>query len=117
VVVGDRRGSSIGFPTANVVPDPAVVIPGWGVYAGFVRVGKDHYAAAINVGVAPTFEGRDGRVEAYLLDFQGDLYERILDVGFVQRIRPERRFSGVEELRAQIARDVEEVRRITNDTI
>jgi riboflavin kinase / FMN adenylyltransferase len=117
VVVGDRRGSSIGFPTANVVPDPAVVIPGWGVYAGFVRVGKDLYAAAINVGVAPTFEGREGRVEAYLLDFQGDLYERILDVGFVRRIRPERRFSGVEELRAQIARDVEEVRRITNDTI
>jgi riboflavin kinase / FMN adenylyltransferase len=117
VVAGDRRGSSIGFPTANVVPDPVVVIPGWGVYAGFARVGKDHYAAAINVGVAPTFEGRDGRVEAYLLDFQGDLYERILDVGFVQRIRPERRFSGVEELRAQIARDVEEVRRITNDTI
>jgi riboflavin kinase/FMN adenylyltransferase len=117
VVVGDRRGSSIGFPTANVVPDPAVVIPGWGVYAGFVRVGKDLYAAAINVGVAPTFEGREGRVEAYLLDFQGDLYKRILDVGFVRRIRPERRFSGVEELRAQIARDVEEVRRITNDTI
>jgi riboflavin kinase / FMN adenylyltransferase len=117
VVAGDRRGSSIGFPTANVVPDPVVVIPGWGVYAGFARVGKDHYAAAINVGVAPTFEGRESRVEAYLLDFQGDLYERVLDVGFVRRIRPEKRFSGVEELRAQIARDVEEVRRITNDTI
>lgn len=117
VVAGDRRGSSIGFPTANVVPDPAVVIPGWGVYAGFARVGKDLYAAAINVGVAPTFEGRESRVEAYLLDFQGDLYARVLDVGFVRRIRPEKRFSGVEELRAQIARDVEEVRRITNDTI
>jgi riboflavin kinase/FMN adenylyltransferase len=67
--------------------------------------------------VAPTFEERESRVEAYLLDFQGDLYERVLDVGFVRRIRPEKRFSGVEELRAQIARDVEEVRRITNDTI
>jgi riboflavin kinase/FMN adenylyltransferase len=117
VVAGDRRGRSIGFPTANVHPDPAVVIPARGVYAGFVRVGKDVYAAATNVGVAPTFEGREDRVEAYLLDFEGDLYGRVVDVSFVRRIRPEEKFSGVEELRAQIARDVEEARRITNDTI
>jgi riboflavin kinase / FMN adenylyltransferase len=117
VVVGDRRGRSIGFPTANVLPDPAVVIPARGVYAGFVRVGKDVYAAATNVGVAPTFEGREDRVEAYLLDFEGDLYGRVVDVSFLRRIRPEEKFSGVEELRAQIARDVEEARRITNDTI
>jgi riboflavin kinase/FMN adenylyltransferase len=117
VVVGDRRGRSIGFPTANVLPDPAVVVPARGVYAGFVRVGKDVYAAATNVGVAPTFEGREDRVEAYLLDFQGDLYGRVVDVSFLRRIRPEEKFSGVEELKAQIARDVEEARRITNDTI
>jgi riboflavin kinase/FMN adenylyltransferase len=114
VVVGDRRGKSIGFPTANVVPDPAVVVPGRGVYAGFVRVGKGVYAACTNVGVAPTFERGEGRIEAYLLDFEGDLYGRVVDVSFVRRIRAEKRFSGVEELKEQIARDVEEARRITN---
>ncbi len=116
VVVGDRRGRSIGFPTANVSVDPAVIVPARGVYAGFVRVGKDVHAACTNVGVAPTFERGESRVEAHLLDFQGDLYGRVADVSFVQRIRPERRFSGVEELKAQIAHDVEEARRITNDT-
>jgi riboflavin kinase / FMN adenylyltransferase len=114
VVVGDRRGKSIGFPTANVVPDPAVVVPGRGVYAGFVRVGKDVYAACTNVGVAPTFERGEGRIEAHLLDFEGDLYGRVVDVSFVRRIRAEKRFSGVDELKEQIARDVEEARRITN---
>jgi riboflavin kinase / FMN adenylyltransferase len=117
VVVGEKRGRSIGFPTANVLPDTAVVVPGRGVYAGFVRVRKDLHAAATNVGVAPTFEGRESRVEAHLLGFEGDLYGRVVDVSFVRRIRPEKRFSGVDELRAQIARDVEEARRITNDTM
>jgi riboflavin kinase / FMN adenylyltransferase len=116
VVVGDRRGRSIGFPTANVLPEGAVVIPARGVYAGFVRVGKEVHAACTNVGVAPTFERGESRIEAHLLDFDGDLYSRVVDVGFVRRIRSERRFSGVEELRAQIARDAEEARRITHDT-
>jgi riboflavin kinase/FMN adenylyltransferase len=117
VIVGDRRGRSIGFPTANVLPDPTVIVPGRGVYAGFVRVGKDVYAACTNVGVAPTFERGEGRVEAHLLDFEGDLYGLVVDVSFVWRIRSEKRFSGVDELKAQIARDVEEARRITNDAI
>jgi riboflavin kinase/FMN adenylyltransferase len=117
VIVGDRRGKSLGFPTANVLPDPDVVVPGRGVYAGFVCVGKDIYAACTNVGVAPTFQRGEGRVEAYLLDFEGDLYGRVVDVSFVRRIRPEKRFSGVDELKEQIARDVKEARRITNDTI
>jgi riboflavin kinase/FMN adenylyltransferase len=117
VVVGDRRGKSIGFPTANVVPDPEVVVPARGVYAGFVRVGKDIYAACTNVGVAPTFQRGEGRVEAYLIDFEGDLYGCVVDVSFVRRVRPEMRFSGVDELKEQIAQDVEEARRITNDTI
>jgi riboflavin kinase/FMN adenylyltransferase len=117
VIVGDRRGRSIGFPTANVLPDPRVVVPGRGVYAGFVRVGKDMYAACTNVGVAPTFERGYGRVEPHLLDFEGDLYGLVVDVSFVWRIRSEKRFSGVDELKAQIARDVEEARRITNDAI
>jgi riboflavin kinase/FMN adenylyltransferase len=117
VVAGDRRGRSIGFPTANVLPDPAVVVPGRGVYGGFVRVGEEMHAAAINVGVAPTFDGREDRVEAHLLDFEGDLYGVVVDVSFVGRIRPEKRFSGVGELKKQIARDVEEARRVTSEAM
>jgi riboflavin kinase/FMN adenylyltransferase len=117
VVVGDRRGRSIGFPTANVLPDRALVVPARGVYAGFVRVGKGRHAACTNIGVAPTFARGKSRVEAHLLDFGGDLYGRVVDVSFVRRIRQEKRFSGVEELKEQIARDVEAARRITNDTI
>jgi riboflavin kinase / FMN adenylyltransferase len=113
VVVGDRRGRSIGFPTANVLPDADAVIPARGVYAGFVRVGEDEYAACTNVGVAPTFGRAESRVEAHLLDFDGDLYGRVVDVSFLRRIREERRFSGIDELKAQIQRDVEEARLIT----
>jgi riboflavin kinase/FMN adenylyltransferase len=117
VVVGDKRGRTIGFPTANVLPDPALVVPARGVYAGFARVGKESYPACTNVGVAPTFERRESRIEAYLLGFGGDLYGRVIAVSFIGRIREEKRFSGVEELKRQIARDVEEARRITDDTI
>jgi riboflavin kinase/FMN adenylyltransferase len=110
VVVGDKRGRSIGFPTANVLPDAEAVIPARGVYAGFVRFDEKQYVACTNVGVAPTFGRTEGRVEAHLLDFEGDLYGRVVDVSFVERIREERRFSGVDELTEQIRRDVEEAR-------
>src|SRR5215204_2249736 len=110
VVVGDKRGRSIGFPTANVLPDVNAVIPARGVYAGYVRFGEEEYAACTNVGVAPTFGRAESRIEAHLLDFEGDLYGRVVDVSFVTRIREERRFSGVDELTEQIRRDVEEAR-------
>jgi riboflavin kinase/FMN adenylyltransferase len=110
VVPGDKRGTSIGFPTANVQPDSEAVIPARGVYAGFVSFGEKEYAACTNVGVAPTFARTESRVEAHLLDFEGDLYGRVVDVSFVERIREERRFSGVDELTEQIRRDVEGAR-------
>ena len=110
VVAGDRRGRTIGFPTANVLPNPDVVVPAHGVYAGCVDVGDERYAACTNIGVAPTFARAESRVEAYLLDFDGDLYGSVIDVGFLRRIRPEQKFSGIEELKAQISSDVEEAR-------
>lgn len=116
VVEGDRRGRTIGFPTANLLPDPAVVVPARGVYAGYACVGEKRYAVCTNVGVAPTFERGESKVEAHLLQFDGDLYGRTIDVSFTARIRDERRFSGVEELKAQIARDVEEAWRLADDT-
>jgi riboflavin kinase/FMN adenylyltransferase len=117
VVEGDRRGRTIGFPTANVLPDPAVIVPARGVYAGFVKTDGKECAACTNVGVAPTFDRAESRVEAHLLNFEGDLYGKSVDVGFMRRIREEKRFSGVEELREQIGRDVEEARKITDHTI
>jgi len=116
VIVGDKRGRSIGFPTANVLPATDAVIPARGVYAGFVRVGDERFAACTNVGVAPTFGREESRVEAHLLDFEGDLYGRVVDVGFTWRIRGERKFAGVDELKAQIQRDVDEARRMAEES-
>ena len=110
VVEGDRRGGpTLGFPTANIVPDDTLVVPGHGVYAGFAN----GHPAAINVGIRPMFEdGRGLLVEAYLIDYDGDLYGRQLRVAFIERLRGERRFPSVEELIAQMHRDVEEAREL-----
>jgi riboflavin kinase/FMN adenylyltransferase len=109
VVEGDGRGRTLGFPTANIVPHDDLVIPGHGVYAAFA----DGQPAAINVGVRPTFEtGRGLLVEAHLIDFEGDLYGRTLRIAFIARLRGERRFPGVDELIAQMHRDVEAARQL-----
>jgi riboflavin kinase / FMN adenylyltransferase len=111
VVPGDKRGRELGMPTANLVPDDAYVTPGHGVYAGWAN----GHPAAVNVGVRPTFEtGRGMRVEAHLLNLAGDLYGRTLRIAFRERLRGEKRFDSVDELVAQMTRDVEEARRITS---
>jgi len=125
VVAGERRGRTLGFPTANLEPETEV-LPGHGVYAGRVRLLDDppaagspagpargaRFGAVTNVGRRPTFEP-DGRplAEAHLLDFRGDLYGRRIEVTFESRLREERRFAGADELREQIARDADEARR------
>jgi riboflavin kinase / FMN adenylyltransferase len=110
VVEGDRRGGSeLGFPTANLVPDDSLAVPGHGVYAGFANGAP----AAINVGVRPMFDtGRGLLIEAHLIDFDGDLYGRQLRVAFIERLRGEKRFRSVGDLIAQIHRDVEEAREL-----
>jgi riboflavin kinase/FMN adenylyltransferase len=109
VVEGDRRGRSLGFPTANIVPSDELVVPGHGVYAAFAN-GRP---AAVNVGIRPTFEtGRGLLVEAHLIDWDGDLYGQSLRVAFVDRLRGERRFPGAEDLIAQMHRDVEAAREL-----
>jgi riboflavin kinase/FMN adenylyltransferase len=103
VVPGERRGRELGFPTANIVPDEALVHPGHGVYVA--RADGD--CAAVNVGVRPTFgTGRAVLVEAYLLDRDVDLYGQTLRVDFLRRLRGERRFETVEALVEQMHRDV-----------
>jgi riboflavin kinase / FMN adenylyltransferase len=113
VVSGDRRGRELGFPTANLVPNPELVCPGNGVYA--CRVGK--HAAAVNVGVRPTFDDGQGLlVEAFLLDFRGELYGEVLTVEFVARLRGEQRFDGIDALIEQMGRDVERTRELLGST-
>lgn len=115
VIEGDQRGRTIGFPTANVLPDERVLVPGRGVYAGHVWVGSERYGACTNVGTAPTFDRRESKVEAYLLGYEGDLYGKVVDVTFQECLRPEKRFSGIRELKEQIARDVAEARKILHE--
>jgi riboflavin kinase / FMN adenylyltransferase len=109
VVEGDQRGRELGFPTANIVPDDRLLIPGHGVFAAFA----DGVPAAVNVGVRPTFEsGRGVLIETYLIDRSEDLYGRTLRVAFVERLRGEKRFPSVEELIAQMRIDVEDAKRV-----
>jgi riboflavin kinase / FMN adenylyltransferase len=109
VVEGDQRGRELGFPTANIVPDDRLLIPGHGVFAAFA----DGVPAAVNVGVRPTFEsGRGVLIETYLIDRTEDLYGRTLRVAFVERLRGEKRFPSVEELIAQMRIDVEDAKRV-----
>jgi riboflavin kinase/FMN adenylyltransferase len=109
VVEGDQRGRELGFPTANIVPDDRLLIPGHGVFAAFA----DGVPAAVNVGVRPTFEsGRGVLIETYLIDRSEDLYGRTLRVAFVERLRGEKRFPSVEGLIAQMRIDVEDAKRV-----
>ncbi len=109
VVRGDERGRTLDFPTANLIPEEELVCPGHGIYACLA----DGRPAAVNVGVRPTFTtGRGELIEAYLLDFDGDLYGSELRLDFMRRLRGERRFATVEELIEQMHRDVEQTREV-----
>lgn len=106
VVGGDARGGTLGFPTANLSVDPELLVPAYGIYAG----AAGPHRAAISVGLNPHYGGNERRIEAFLLDFEGDLYGRRLVVELWRRLRDERVFASEEELVRQIARDVEETR-------
>jgi riboflavin kinase/FMN adenylyltransferase len=117
VAHGDKRGRTLGYPTANLVPDPRYVTPGHGVYACRAGViGPDAEAwwpAAVNIGIRPQFKtGRGELIEAFLLEFEGDLYGQELRIEFHRRLRGERRFADVDALLEQMGRDVEDTRRL-----
>ena len=107
VVAGDARGGTLGFPTANLRPEPGLLVPGYGIYAG----AADGYRAAISIGTNPHYGGDERRVEAFLLDFADDLYGRRLRLQLWERLRDELAFESEDELVAQIGRDVEATRR------
>lgn len=109
VVAGEKRGRELGYPTANIVPDERLAIPGHGVYAAFAN----GMPAAVNVGVRPTFESDLGLlIETYLLDQDLDLYGETLRVAFVERLRGEQRFDSADELIRQMKLDVEKTARV-----
>ena len=112
IVAGDGRGRRLGFPTANLI-DIATLIPATGVYAAWAQLDGDtaRHPAAVNIGHLPTIaDGRAQSVEAHLLDYQGQCYDQDLELAFVDRLRPERRFDSLAELQKQIANDIETVR-------
>ncbi len=111
VVRGDGRGRQIGFPTANLDLISRLV-PGRGIYAATVELGAQHLDAVANLGIRPTFSGHTFCTEVHLLDYEENLYGEELRVHFVERIRDEQRFEGVEALTAQIHKDVELARQV-----
>lgn len=115
VVRGDRRGRELGFPTANVEVAAGTVLPADGIYAGWLeRAGGERHLAAISIGTRPTYYGAHGEllVEAYVLDFEDDLYGEPVRLGVGERVRGQACFDGDDELVAQMARDVDAVREI-----
>jgi riboflavin kinase / FMN adenylyltransferase len=112
VIRGDGRGRELGYPTANVRTDRYAAVPADGVYAGRVVLGTRRLAAAISVGTKPTFEGRERAVEPYILDFDEDIYGDEIGVEFAERLRGQLRFERVQDLIAEIDRDVQRTRQL-----
>ncbi len=116
VVEGERRGRTLGFPTANLEVHPDKILPAKGIYAGWAREETDLQPAAISVGVRPTFGLGALLVEAHLLDFSGDLYGQELELVFAARLRDELAFHSIADLVAQMGRDVALVREVLAGT-
>jgi riboflavin kinase/FMN adenylyltransferase len=119
VVRGDRRGRDLGYPTANVESPQYTAIPADGVYAGHLvtrdprgGAGHERLPAAISVGTNPTFQGSRRTLEAFVLDYDGDLYGEHVGVEFASRLRPMEAFADLEGLLAAMAKDVSDTRQI-----
>jgi riboflavin kinase/FMN adenylyltransferase len=112
VEAGDKVGRRLGFPTANIAIEPNKLVPALGAYAGRARAPEGDFIAALSVGYRPTFGGTQLRVEAFLLDFEGDLYQQRLELRFVRYLHPDIAFPTVDDLVQQLKRDVTDTRRI-----
>jgi SHS2 domain-containing protein len=115
VVHGAERGRALGYPTANLKLPTGRLAPAYGIYACWAWRGETGFPAAVNVGVRPSFDNGHPSVEAYLLDFDGDLYGETLGLSFIERLRGEQRFADIHALVAQMGRDVEAARRTLAD--
>ena len=114
VTEGNRLGHTIGFPTANLLPEAGVALPKAGVYSAFVKVLEDgsKYPSMVNIGTRPTIMRGDANViEAHLIDWKGDLYSKEISIQFLHRMRDEKKFESIEALREQLAKDREQIRK------
>lgn len=112
VEAGDKVGRRLGFPTANIGIEPNKLVPALGAYAGRAIAQEGGFIAALSVGYRPTFGGTQLRVEAFLLDFEGDLYQQRLELSFVRYLHPDITFPTTDDLVQQLRRDVTDTRRI-----
>jgi riboflavin kinase/FMN adenylyltransferase len=112
VIRGDQRGRALGFPTANLMTARFTAIPGDGVYAAWLVRGTQRLPAAVSIGTNPTFSGQERRVEAHVLDFDSDLYGERVALDFVAHLRPQLKFTNVDELVRAIEDDVERTRTV-----
>ena len=112
VELGAQVGRQLGFPTANISPEPNKLVPALGAYAGRVVAPEGRFIAALSVGYRPTFGGTELKVEAFLLDFEGDLYQRRLELRFVRYLHPDIKFATPADLVQQLKQDVADTRRI-----
>lgn len=110
VVTGDKRGRTIGFPTANLSIDSRIMLPKFGVYATILTAGEQRYASVTNIGMRPTFAGIQARIEAHVLNKQLDLYDQYVTLELVDFIRAEQKFTGIDALVAQIQQDAQHTR-------
>lgn len=112
VEAGAQVGRQLGFPTANISPEPNKLVPALGAYAGRVHAPEGDFAAALSVGYRPTFGGTELKVEAFLLDFEGDLYQRRLELRFAKWLHPDIKFATAADLVQQLKKDVADTRQI-----
>ena len=112
VITADKRGHTLGFPTANLDISPEQALPDNGVYATIVNVDEQEFASATNIGTRPTFGNNEKTVETHLLNYKGDLYSKRIKVKFIEKLRNEQTFASSEELRIQISKDIREIEAI-----
>lgn len=112
VIVGDQRGRTLGFPTANLEVAPELALPRDGIYVTVSRLGEAAYPSVTSIGIRPTFSAGGRTVETYILDFTGDIYGQTMRLEFVERLRDELKFSSIDALVAQIRQDVESARAV-----
>jgi len=116
VVVGDQRGRTLGFPTANIEVDPQILLPGDGIYASWAIIDGKRHQAATSIGIRPTFGLSQRLVEVFILDFSEDLYGKTVGVEFIKKVRDQEKFDGLDELIKQINQDVDDCRQVLDQS-
>ena len=115
-VVGDQRGRTLGFPTANVDVDPDMRLPGDGIYASWAIVDGKRLQAATSIGIRPTFDLTQRLVEVFIMDFSGDLYGKTIGIEFIKKVRDQEKFDGLDSLIKQINQDVDDCRQVLDQS-